>query len=168
MVLERQFREDLYYRLAMVEIKLPRLAERKEDIPLLQRHFVDKFSRAYDKEISGITRRAQSLLSRHHWPGNVRELENVIGSACMVAQGTVLDIDDFPEEMRTGKSADYGSFPSGSVEEDMLPLEVVEQRHVSRVLERVNGNKNRAAEILGISRSTLYAILEKVAIVAKI
>jgi DNA-binding NtrC family response regulator len=168
MVLERQFREDLYYRLAMVEIKLPRLAERREDIPLLQRHFVDKFSRAYGKEISSITRRAQALLSRHDWPGNVREFENVIGSACMVAQGTVLDIDDFPEEMRTGKSAGYETFPSGFVDEDMLPLEVVEQRHVSRVLERVNGNKNRAAEILGISRSTLYTILEKTAIPAKI
>jgi DNA-binding NtrC family response regulator len=153
MVAEKRFRDDLYYRLAMVEITLPRLADRKEDLPLLQRHFLERFAAQYSKEISGITRRGQALLARYHWPGNVRELENVIGSACMLAQGSAIDINDFPEHIRTGTAPDP--------DDDLVSLETVEHRHVMRVLAAVAGNKNRAAEILGISRATLYNILGK-------
>lgn len=167
MVLEREFRDDLYHRLAMVEIKLPRLVDRKEDIPLLQRYFLEKFSLAYNKEITGISRRAQALLSRHHWPGNVRELENVIGSACMIAHSPLIDVADLPEDFQAGRTSDFEPGSHGAFEDDMLPLEIVEQRHVSRVLARVDGNKNRAAEILGISRSTLYTILSKMEKTAK-
>jgi two-component system, NtrC family, response regulator HydG len=155
MVAEKRFRDDLYYRLAMVEITLPRLADRKEDLPLLQRHFVERFAAQYRKEISGITRRGQALLARYHWPGNVRELENVIGSACMLAQGPAIDINDLPEHIRAGTASDPD-------DDDMASLEAVEHRHVLRVLAAVDGNKNRAAEILGISRATLYNILGKI------
>ena len=86
-IAEKQFREDLYYRLSMVEVRLPPLAERKEDLPLLTRHFVAKFSAQFQKEIRGLTQRAQMVLARHDWPGNVRELENVLGHACMMARG---------------------------------------------------------------------------------
>ena len=79
MVVERTFREDLFYRLSMVELCVPPLSERKEDLPLLQRHFIKEFSTRYDRPIRGITRRAQVVLSRYSWPDNVRELENVIG-----------------------------------------------------------------------------------------
>jgi DNA-binding NtrC family response regulator len=137
----------------MVEITMPRLADRKEDLPLLQRHFLERFAAQYSKEISGITRRGQALLARYHWPGNVRELENVIGSACMLAHGPVIDINDFPEHIRTGTAPDP--------DDDLVSLEAVEHRHVLRVLAAVDGNKNRAAEILGISRATLYNILGK-------
>lgn len=154
MVAEKRFRDDLYYRLAMVEVTLPRLADRKEDLPLLQRHFVERFAAQYNKEISGITRRGQALLARYHWPGNVRELENVIGSACMLAQGPAIDINDLPEHIRTGTAPDP--------DDDLVSLEAVEHRHVLRVLAAVEGNKNRAAEILGISRATLYNILAKI------
>ena len=154
MVEKKQFREDLYYRLAMVELKLPSLADRIEDMPLLQRHFLQRFAGLYTKEITGITRRAQALLNRYHWPGNVRELENVIGSACMVNDGTTVDIEDLPEHLRAGSFADP--------REEMATLEEMQQRHVLRVLELVEGNKNRAAEVLGISRGTLYNILEKI------
>ena len=82
-----QFREDLFYRLSMIEIQLPCLVDRKEDLPLLQQHFLRHFSARYGKEFKGISRRAQILLARHMWPGNVRELENVIGMACIMAQG---------------------------------------------------------------------------------
>jgi DNA-binding NtrC family response regulator len=157
MVAEKRFRDDLYYRLAMVEVTLPRLADRKEDLPLLQRHFVERFAAQYRKEISGITRRGQALLARYYWPGNVRELENVIGSACMLAQGPAIDINDLPEHVRTGTASDPD-------EDDMASLEAVEHRHVLRVLAAVDGNKNRAAEILGISRATLYNILAKIGI----
>jgi DNA-binding NtrC family response regulator len=90
------FREDLYYRLTMVELKLPRLAERKEDLPLLERHFVERFAHGYGKRIGGISRRAQAVLARHGWPGNVREMENVLGHACMMADAEFIDSKTSP------------------------------------------------------------------------
>ena len=84
MIREGRFREDLYYRLSMVELRVPSLAEHKEDLPLLARHFIDKFSKQFNKPIRGMTQRASIALSRYDWPGNVRELENVIGHACMM------------------------------------------------------------------------------------
>jgi two-component system response regulator PilR (NtrC family)/two-component system response regulator HydG len=148
-VREKRFREDLFYRLSIVDLKLPSLLERKEDLPLLQRHFVDKFSSEYHKDITGITRRAQNLLSRYHWPGNIRELENVIGNACMMADGPVIDIAHLPLELRNQDGSDS----------PFQTLAEVERAHALRVLEMVGGNKLRAAEILGISRSTLYNLL---------
>jgi len=161
MVTQSKFREDLFYRLAMVEITLPRLAERKEDLPLLQRHFVQKLASQYGKTITGITRRAQARLSSYGWPGNIRELENVISNACMMAQDSVIDVDDLPEPLRSGENT------SALTDDTLLPLEEVQRRHVLRVLERVNGNKARAAEILGVSRATIYQMLAKMKAAAK-
>ena len=101
-IAEKRFREDLYYRLSMVEIKTPALADRKEDLPLLERFFIRKFAAQYRKPVESLTPRAQILLARHNWPGNVRELENVIGHACMLASGEVIDIADLPQYMRQG------------------------------------------------------------------
>ena len=98
-VRQKQFREDLFYRLSIVEIRLPALAERKEDLRLLERHFVQKFSAQYGKNIVGITRRAQHLLSRYHWPGNIRQLENVIGAACLMTEGSTIDTCHLPPEL---------------------------------------------------------------------
>jgi DNA-binding NtrC family response regulator len=150
-VREKRFREDLFYRLSTVEIKLPSLMERKEDLPLLERHFVEKFAAEYQKGIGGITRRAQNLLSRYHWPGNIRELENVIGNACMMADGPVIDIAELPAELRSQEGTEADS--------PFQTLAEVERAHARRVLEMVAGNKLRASEILGISRSTLYNLL---------
>src|SRR6185437_9769742 len=97
-VAEKRFREDLYYRLSMVEIESPRLADRKEDLPLLERHFVARFAAQYGKEIRGLTHRAQIRLSQHSWPGNVRELENVIGHAAMMTMSNTIDVQDLPGE----------------------------------------------------------------------
>src|SRR5437868_13044400 len=96
LIAEKQFREDLFYRLSMVEIALPALSDRKEDLALLQRHFVEKFAAQFNKSIRGITQRAQRLLARYSWPGNVRELENVIANSCMMADSGVIDIGDLP------------------------------------------------------------------------
>jgi DNA-binding NtrC family response regulator len=156
MVAERAFREDLFYRLSMVEIKLPKLSERKEDLPLLQRHFLERFSHEYNKSIDGITRRAQAMLSRHGWPGNVRELENAIGNACMMSDGPMLDVKDFPP-LQQDANDDAGF--SG----DSMSLEDVQKVHILRVLRSVGGNKQRAAEVLGIARVTLYSFLKKAA-----
>jgi len=155
MIADNHFREDLYYRLAMVEISLPRLSERREDLPLLQRYFLQKFSDQYQKQISGITRRAQARMVSYPWPGNVRELENVIGNACMMAEGQTIDIDDLPETIRSGTGQ------GRAVDETLLSLDELQKRHVLRVLERVDGNKARAAEILGIARATVYQMLSK-------
>jgi DNA-binding NtrC family response regulator len=150
-VAEGRFREDLFYRLSSVHLQLPALAQRKEDLPLLQRYFVEKFAKEYKKEITGITRRAQNMLSRHSWPGNVRELENVIGSACMMCTGQMIDVDDLPLDMRTRAST--------AGDPTLMSLRELQQKHARDVLNQVEGNKARAAEILGISRSTLYTIL---------
>ena len=152
MVAGKQFREDLYYRLCVVEIKLPHLAERKEDLPLLQRYFLERFAKEYNKPITGISRRAQVLLSRYPWSGNIRELENTLGHACMMAQGNVIDVGDLPEGLQ-------GPAYQQTDDDEMLSLDELNCRHAQRVLERVNGNKAEAAAILRISRSTLYRIL---------
>src|SRR5205807_819328 len=102
MMTEKTFREDLYYRLGMVELKTPSLAERREDLPLMTRHFLERFAAQYGKDIHGVTWRAQAVLARHSWPGNVRELENVIGGACMMAIGDTIDVADLPEYLRAG------------------------------------------------------------------
>lgn len=153
LVAEKKFREDLYYRLSMVEVKLPRLVERKEDLPLLERYFVERFAAQYNKPARGLTRRAQALLTRYSWPGNVRELENILGNACMMVEGNMIDVRDLPEHLREREGLEAGG------DDDLLPLEEVQHRHVRRVLERVGGNKAQAAEILGISRGTLYRFL---------
>jgi len=156
MVADGQFREDLYYRLSMVEIPLPRLLERKEDLPLLQKHFVNKFATQYRKKIDGITRRAQRRMATYAWPGNVRELENVIGNAAMMTEGNTIDLGDLPEPLR-GLSIN-----NTALDDATLSMEEVQTRHVLYVLERVGGNKTRAAEILGIGRATVYEILAKI------
>ena len=155
MVREGRFREDLYYRLAVVEIEQPALVDRREDLILLERFFIEKFSAEYKRSIAGLTRRAQTRLAAYPWPGNVRELENVIGHACMMADRPLLDLDDLPERCRAPVGRDR------SLDERFLPLEEIQRRHVLRVLESVGGNKARAAEVLGIGRATIYQILSK-------
>jgi DNA-binding NtrC family response regulator len=159
MVREGQFREDLYYRLAVVEIPLPVLATRREDLPLLERYFIEKFAAEYNKPIAGLSRRAQTRLATYPWPGNVRELENVIGNACMMADGNLIDIGDLPERLRGRLSEDLGE------DEMFLSLDELQRRHILRVLESVGGNKARAAEVLGIGRATIYELLAKMKIV---
>jgi DNA-binding NtrC family response regulator len=154
-VREGEFREDLYYRLAVVEIGLPALTDRREDLPLLERYFVEKFAAEYNKPIAGLTRRAQARMATYPWPGNIRELENVIGNACMMADGMFLDISDLPDRIRTPFS------DQSPGDEALFSLEELQRRHVIRVLERVGGNKARAAEILGIGRATIYTILSR-------
>ena len=161
LVREHTFREDLYYRLSMVEITLPTLVDRKEDLPLLQRYFIEKFATQYNKPVRGMTRRAQALLGRHDWPGNVRELENVIGKACMTVEGNVVDVKDLPPHLRKAPVL------ARADDDNLLSMEEVQERHLVKVLERVRGDKSRAAEVLGISRTTLYNILARIELARK-
>jgi len=155
MASEGTFREDLYYRLAMVEIALPRLEDRREDLPLLERYFVERFAAEYKRPIGGLTRRAQSRMARYSWPGNIRELENVIGNACMMANGRFIDINDLPARLRDLQ----GACPP--TDEALFSLQEAQRRHIVRVLERVGGNKMRAAKILGVGRNTIYKMLSR-------
>jgi len=161
MVSEGTFREDLYYRLAVVEIALPRLENRREDLPLLLRYFVEKFALEYQKPIAGLTRRAQGRMATYSWPGNIRELENVIGNACMMADGRFIDINDLPERLREAQRDDFRT------DEALFSLEEAQRRHIMRVLDRVGGNKLRAARILGVGRTTIYKLLSRIKIEAQ-
>jgi DNA-binding NtrC family response regulator len=149
------FREDLYYRLSMIEIKLPSLAERCEDLPLLERYFLERFAREYAKPVQRLTRRAEAVLARYSWPGNVRELENVLGHACMMTDGDVIDVADMPENL-------HNPPPRSHPEQvEFVPMSVVERRHAAQVLAAMNGNKVQAARILGIHRATLARLLQE-------
>ena len=146
-----RFRPDLFFRLNMIEIKVPPLRERPEDIPLLWRYFLDKYNQHYGKEIHGISQRAQDMLLNYRWPGNVRELDNVMGRACMLAQASFLDLGDF-SVIAARIVKDAGTSPSS--------LEDAERIALVRALEE-NPNKTQAARILGVSRPRLYRLMEK-------
>jgi two-component system response regulator AtoC len=150
-VKEGRFREDLYYRLAVVTIRIPPLRERREDVPLLAEHFAAKHARA---EGAVVTPAALALLSAHAWPGNVRELENVIARALALNRSGVIVPEDLPEAVR-GLPAGLGA-PGGHERPTLAELE---RRYAATVLAEADGNKTRAAEILGIDRKTLYRIL---------
>jgi DNA-binding NtrC family response regulator len=164
MIAARQFREDLFYRLSMVQVKLPDLASRREDLPLLTRHFVEQFAAEFDKPIRGLTPRAEIVLARYSWPGNVRELENVLAGACMMAEGELVDVGDLPEELTGRSNAVNGG--EGGVNDAMLPLAEVERRHILRVLAGAGGNRTHAARILGIHRATLHRLLDEPSVTA--
>ncbi|MCL4793680.1 MAG: sigma-54 dependent transcriptional regulator [Bryobacteraceae bacterium] len=155
MVAERTFREDLYYRLASVALQLPRLCERREDIPLLALHFLSVCARKYGLPPLRLTRRTQAFLLRYHWPGNVRELESALSYAVMMCGSEPIDLIDLPDALRRAAAENAG------VEPEVQPLEVQTRRYVMEVLARFNGNRSRAAEVLEIGRTTLYRILKR-------
>src|SRR6185503_5533310 len=152
LIREKQFREDLYYRLATVEIRLPSLADRKEDLPILQRVFVERFSKEFNKNVQGISRRAQAVLNGYSWPGNVRELENDLAHACMMSESHFVDLDDLPDYLREPMKA---AQPTNGLHS----LEEMGRRYARRVVTKLGGNKLKAAEVLGISRAKLYRLL---------
>jgi len=159
-IAQRTFREDLYYRLSMVEIHVPRLANRKEDLPLLQRHLVARSAAQYGKDIRGLTHRAQILLSQHSWPGNVRELENVLGHAGMMTTSDMIDVHDLPPYLQAPPgSAEHAelSIPARPVD----ALAAQERFLILRALETAGGNQTLAANLLRIGRDRLRYKLKK-------
>lgn len=156
---EKRFREDLYYRLSMVELSIPPLAERREDLPLLERHFISKFAAQYKKEIHGLTHRAQILLALHAWPGNVRELENVIGHAAMMTMSDTIDVQDLPAYLNS--PAHRGPAESAASLEQAGTLDEQERILIIRALEASGGNQSQAARILHIGRDALRYKLKK-------
>src|SRR5712691_3479994 len=145
-----RFREDLYYRLAVVTIRLPTLVERGDDLLLLTAYYVRLFAERYGKKIHAISDRVLELLRAHAWVGNVRELRNVIERAVIVASDDTLRAEHLPDEFR-GEEATLADRPQGAP----LTLAELEARHIARVLTQTNGQIGAAAEILGIHRNTL-------------
>jgi DNA-binding NtrC family response regulator len=150
-----RFRSDLYHRVAMVEIVLEPLRDRTEDIADLAMHFVTRFARLHLKRVDSLAEGTMKRLREHNWPGNVRELENVLWNAVARCEGTVLEVEHLASigAMKGGAAVAMGACRS-------MRLEDVAEQHVLHVLESCAGNKLRAAELLGISRSTLYRILD--------
>ena len=149
----KRFREDLYYRLNVIEIRLPPLRERKEDIPLLCNMLLHKMASATGKQPAGIAESALGLLIDYHWPGNVRELENVIERAVTLAPGDIVTVEALPATIREANGE--GRLIEEGIERS-LSMEEVERMYIKRILEKTRGNKLQAAQILKIDRKTLY------------
>ncbi len=149
----KRFREDLYYRLNVIEIRLPPLRERKEDIPLLCDMMLEKSSVGRQKEVTKISEAALGLLLDYAWPGNVRELENIMERAVTLAQGPIVTPNDLPPAIRDAQGDRYLVEESA---ERLLSLEDIVHLYIQRILEKTKGNKFKAAQILDIDRKTLY------------
>ena len=154
MVKEGSFREDLFYRLDVVNIKLPPLRERVEDIPILAAKFIAEFTKDNDKEVKGISDAAMKIIQNHSWPGNIRELRNCIERMVVLCHNEILDVDNLPENIRSNK---HGI----SQVENSLDLDKNEALLISKALEECNGNRTMAAQKLGISRRTLHRRLHE-------
>ncbi len=149
-----RFREDLYFRLKVVKIRVPSLRERKKDIPVLIKHFIAKYNRLYNKNIKGFTKQALELLMKYSFPGNIRELEHIVSSAIALGEEIWIDENELPE--------DLDHLVVETVENrDLLPLYEEEKAHIIRVLEATNYNKARASKILDIPRTTLWRKIKK-------
>ncbi|GBD99089.1 nitrogen fixation protein VnfA [bacterium BMS3Abin07] len=144
------FRKDLYYRLNVIGIELPPLRERREDIPLLSRYFINKYNRKLEKKIRNISDSALSSLLTYSWPGNIRELENTIERAIIITEDNMIKVDDLPPQIPRHKKA-----------MDNWSLEVIEIEHIMRVLNFTEGEKKKAARLLGIDQTTLWRKLKK-------
>jgi len=155
-VREGRFRDDLYYRLNVIAIRVPPLRERREDIPLLATHFVRLCAQKNRRSVSGLTRDALTLLQGHDWPGNVRELENAIERAVVLGKGEMVDATDLPAEVRGVPRGDGTmAFQLGT------PLEEIERQVIRETLRHSNGDKRLAAQLLGIATRTIYRRLEE-------
>jgi len=158
-IAEKRFREDLFYRLSMVEVHVPALSERKEDIPLLTKFFLDRFAAQFRKEIRGLTQRAQVAIARHSWPGNVRELENVLGHGAMMAMADTIDLQDLPDYLRSPHKNAEGVEAIPHPDEDTFAEH--EKRLIMDALARANGNQSQAARSLRLGRDALRYKMQK-------
>jgi two-component system response regulator HydG len=152
------FREDLYYRLNVVELHIPALKDRKEDIPLLAQHFLEIFSARNKKQIKGLTPRAMDALVKYDWPGNVRELMNAVERGVVLTRFEYLDL---PDLRINGESTEAAEEPMVDTDAQLGPLEQVEMATILRTLHASEGNKSEAARRLGITRKTLHKKLKK-------
>ena len=151
------FREDLYYRLNVVNIEVPPLRERKEDIPLLVAEFIKTFAKENSKQIEGLDNKTRSILYNYDWPGNIRQLKNCIESAVVMCQGNVITVDDLPPGIVSTNENESIKIPIG------IPMEEAEKIIITENLAYFKGNKSKTADVLQIGRKTLHRKLEEFA-----
>ena len=152
MVEEGNSRQDLLYRINTIEITIPPLRERGEDVLLLADYFLQRYTHKYKKEINGLSREAKQKLMRYHWPGNVRELQHAIERAIILSDSPLLKPANFMLQPQPEKRVNT---------DEILNLEQLERNAIERAMKRSEGNLSRAAEYLGITRYALYRKLEK-------
>lgn len=157
LVKDGQFREDLYWRLNVITLQIPPLRERREDIPNLVQHFINRFSRKNEKEMKGLESKAMEVLLGYGWPGNVRELENVIERSVVLDRDGIIGTDDLPAQIQSASipAMESVTIPLGT------PLEEVERILMEETLKRTKGDKGLASKLLGISTRTLYRKMDK-------
>ena len=151
-----RFREDLYYRLNVVNIKLPPLRERKEDIPFLAHYFMEKYNQKYQMKVKGVSQRAMNVLADYQWKGNVRELENTLESIMVINSPEVIDLPHLPQEIR-----EFRESPEVILVKIGTPLEEVEKEILLQTLKITKGNKRKAAQMLGINVRTIHRKMEE-------
>ncbi len=164
-VAQGRFREDLYYRLNVIPLNLPPLRERRDDIPLLVKHFMGKYGREKNSRITGFSRRAMNLLAHYRWPGNVRELENLVERVLVLCDGTEVDTADLPERIAAGTPRTSEVVPLIDLPETGIDLSTAvsefEKAIIMQALTRSNWVKNRAAKLLHVNRTTLVEKIKK-------
>jgi len=154
-VAEGKFRDDLFYRLNVIEIRIPPLRERREDIPMLVGHFMERLSHELGKDIGSISEGALKILMDYNWPGNVRELENAVERALVTCRGQELTEEDFSFLARNGVPTKPWTVPAG------MTLQEMEKQLIVATIERTGGNIKESASILGIDRSTMYEKIKR-------
>ena len=170
-----QFREDLYYRLNVIQLEIPSLNERPDDIPELARHFLDVIGRRMQRAHLTLTDEAMQALMQYDWPGNVRELENVIERAIVLSDGTQIDRGDLTIDLRNmelnGEGEEIAAIPAGATGDPAIDYRQArddfERRYLQHLIQQTKGNISRAAQISGISRRNLYDKLEKVGLASE-
>jgi two-component system response regulator HydG len=152
-----EFREDLFYRLNVVKIHLPPLAERVGDVPALVEFFIDKYNKINSRKVRGASPEVMKRLLSHGWPGNVRELENAVERAVILCTGEYLTLDLMPEQIRAVGRGES----TNSLAPLHIAIEDAEKRTIAKSLQHFKGNRNRTAEFLEINRTTLYQKMKK-------
>ncbi|MBA2112960.1 sigma-54-dependent transcriptional regulator [Bremerella alba] len=156
---DRQFRDDLYYRINVIQLELPPLRSRGTDILLLARYFVEKYAARAEKAVAGISDQACNKLLAYSWPGNVRELRNIIERAVALTRYEMIAVEDLPDKVQDYRGSQV--FIGGEDPDDLVSMEEVERRYILHVLNTVKKNKTTAARILGLDRKTLYRKLKQ-------
>lgn len=158
-IVDQTFREDLYFRINVIQLEVPPLRRRGADVLVLARHFLKTFAARTDRPVRRLSESAAAKLLAYDWPGNVRELRNVIERAVVLTQFDSIAIEDLPDKVQKFQP-DRLAVPGATNEDELVPLDQIERRYIEHVLERTGGNRTLAAKILGLDRKTLYRKLK--------
>ncbi len=165
MIARKEFRKDLFYRLNVIKIEIPPLRQRKEDIPLLVKHFVDLYSRENTKEIEGVTEDVYEILDGHHWPGNVRELENLVERAVVLARSKLISRDALPPFLLAGPAGSDEAIAAGEESLDLKErTQTFQKKLILAALKKTKGVQKQAAHLLGVKPTTLNEMIKRLAI----